>query len=189
MDGRACGTPIRQVCYDAGMRDQPLTMKQEAFASAYVETGNASEAYRLAYDASRSTRKSIEQNASKLLRHAKIAPRIQALQALVAKETVLDLGSVVDSFREVYERSMQHHMVFDSKGKPTGEFQFNAAGANKAMENIGRLLGFYVERSEHKNLNMSVDLSKLSTEQLDAIITNGRQLRAQLALSEGRTEE
>ena len=28
--------------------------------------------------------------------------------------------------------------VFDSQGKPTGEFRFDAAGANRALESIGK---------------------------------------------------
>ncbi len=45
----------------------PLTPKQEAFALAYVETGNASEAYRYAYDAGNMKLASVNRKAKELL--------------------------------------------------------------------------------------------------------------------------
>jgi hypothetical protein len=60
-----------------------LTPKQEAFAQAYVLTGNASAAYRQAYDAKRMSENALNVEASKMIRHPKIALRIAALQAKV----------------------------------------------------------------------------------------------------------
>jgi phage terminase small subunit len=58
-----------------------LTLKQEAFCLAYIETGNASEAYRRAYHASQMSAAAIDVEACRLLGHPKIAPRIAELQA------------------------------------------------------------------------------------------------------------
>lgn len=64
-----------------------LTLKQEKFCNEYTTNGgNASEAYRKAYDASGMKYQSINVNASKLLKNAKIALRIAQLQAPVAKK-------------------------------------------------------------------------------------------------------
>ena len=63
-----------------------LTVKQEAFVLAYIETNNASEAYRRAYDCSKMTEKSINENASKLLKHAKVAPRVAAHRAKLSEK-------------------------------------------------------------------------------------------------------
>ncbi|MEE8112763.1 MAG: hypothetical protein V3T23_00270 [Nitrososphaerales archaeon] len=124
-----------------------LSLKQEAFAVAFVETGSPSQAYRLAYNAENMQSSSISVNASKLLQNTKIALRIANLRdALVA----VDFDYVLDSFKAVYDRSMQDLPVYNNKGEPTGEYQFNAAGANKAMESIGRLKGYFIDRSESK---------------------------------------
>ncbi|AIM40703.1 terminase small subunit [Idiomarinaceae phage 1N2-2] len=56
-----------------------LTPKQEKFAQLYVETGNASEAYRVAYNSS-AKHESVNVNASKLLSSAKVALRVKELQ-------------------------------------------------------------------------------------------------------------
>ncbi|KMK17787.1 terminase [Pluralibacter gergoviae] len=57
-----------------------LTIKQEAFCQAYIETGNASEAYRKAYAADRMKPESVNRKAKELLDNGKIAARIVALQ-------------------------------------------------------------------------------------------------------------
>lgn len=52
--------------------------------------------------------------------------------------------------REVAERTMQAVPVTDSKGEPTGAWTFNAAGANRALELLGRELGMFVDRKDHR---------------------------------------
>lgn len=56
-----------------------LTPKQEKFAQLYVETGNASEAYRAAYD-SNSKHEVVNVKASELLKNGKVAVRVQELR-------------------------------------------------------------------------------------------------------------
>lgn len=62
-----------------------LTPKQEAFALAYVETGNASEAYRRAYSAAKMKPASIAVAASKLIADPNITLRVQELQGKAAE--------------------------------------------------------------------------------------------------------
>ena len=57
-----------------------LTPKQEAFCNYYMETGNASEAYRKAYSCSKMKNAIINVKACELLQNGKIAVRVQELQ-------------------------------------------------------------------------------------------------------------
>ncbi len=50
----------------------PLTPKQEKFCLAYLETGNASEAYRRAYNAAKMKAATVNRNAKALLDNTKI---------------------------------------------------------------------------------------------------------------------
>jgi len=59
----------------------PLTLKQAAFADAYLLTGNASEAYRRAYDVATMLPKTARDNASVLLRHSGVAAAIASRRA------------------------------------------------------------------------------------------------------------
>ena len=58
-----------------------MTPKQEAFCLAYVETGNASEAYRRAYDAARMKPGTVNRKAKELLDNGKIAARVDELRS------------------------------------------------------------------------------------------------------------
>ncbi len=57
------------------------TPKQENFCRTYIETGNASEAYRRAYYAERMKPATVNRAAKELLDNPKIAARVKALQA------------------------------------------------------------------------------------------------------------
>ena len=57
-----------------------MTPKQTAFAEKYVECGNASEAYRHAYDAENSSDTTVWTNASQLLSNTKVTLRVMELQ-------------------------------------------------------------------------------------------------------------
>ena len=81
----------------------PLTPKQEAFALAYVETGNASEAYRRAYNAVKMKPETVNRTAKGLLDNRKIAARVAELQAEHVerhKLTVDDLLAELEQARQ-----------------------------------------------------------------------------------------
>lgn len=61
---------------------------------------------------------------------------------------------------------MQAVPVVDRHGGPTGEFRFDAAGALRALELIGRELGMFVERKEVR----SGPFEGVSDDELDTII-------------------
>lgn len=62
-----------------------LTPKQEAFCQAFIETGNASEAYRRAYNASRMKSYVITVKASELLSSGNVAVRVAELRHSLAE--------------------------------------------------------------------------------------------------------
>lgn len=69
-------------------KDKPLTLKQEKFCQYYVDTdGNASEAYRMAYDASKMKPESIWVTSCRLVKEPKVALRINEIRALRVKES------------------------------------------------------------------------------------------------------
>ena len=81
-----------------------LTPKQENFCLAYLETGNASEAYRRAYDAENMKPDSINVNACKLLADAKIALRLEELREPIMQRhaiTVDDLLAELEQARQL----------------------------------------------------------------------------------------
>ena len=80
-----------------------LTPKQENFCLAYLETGNASEAYRRAYDAENMKPETINRNAFAVLENNKIAARLSELREPIVKAyqiTVMDLVQELEEARQ-----------------------------------------------------------------------------------------
>ena len=76
-----------------------LTANQEAFALAYVETGNAAEAYRRAYDRPDGARDNwIYVEASQLLDHPKVSLRIEEIQAEAARLSIYTVKAAFDEY-------------------------------------------------------------------------------------------
>tara|TARA_B100000767_G_scaffold269944_1_gene292707 strand:+ start:612 stop:1040 length:429 start_codon:yes stop_codon:yes gene_type:complete len=78
-----------------------LTPKQDAFAMAYIETGNASEAYRTAYDVNDNTSdNTISVEASKLRKNPKITLRILELQELLRVRHSITVDSLTKELEQ-----------------------------------------------------------------------------------------
>lgn len=72
-----------------------LTPKQELFAQTYVKTGNASEAYRTAYNVSTTSANTINVKASRLLSESKINLRIKELQEDLSKKHDISKDKII----------------------------------------------------------------------------------------------
>lgn len=77
-----------------------LTIKQEAFCQRYIETGNASEAYRQAYDAERMKPESINRKAKELTDNGKIAARLDEMRQGLAKAHGVTIASLLGELEE-----------------------------------------------------------------------------------------
>ncbi|HAY46678.1 MAG TPA: terminase small subunit [Gammaproteobacteria bacterium] len=84
-----------------------LTPKQNAFAVQYVATGNASEAYRRAYNATNMKRDTIHSRASELLKHGGIAARVTQLKADLATDNEVTFGEVAAALRASIKAAME----------------------------------------------------------------------------------
>ncbi len=147
------------------MEKPELTAKQEAFALAYVETGNAAEAYRRAYDVKAATQHStIYSAASRLMSDPKICARVSELQDQAA---TLMMYTVKDAFEE-YEAARKLAMA---------EGVENPSAAVAAVNGKVKLFGLdQPTKVDHRSGDGSMtpkpglDVSKLSTEALAEIM-------------------
>lgn len=112
-----------------------LTPKQEAFALAYVETGNASEAYRRSHDVSPDTKpETIWSEASRLLANPKVTARVKELQQLARDIAMVSIGTLTDELEKARIKAMG-----DEKG---------ASAAVSAIMGKAKLHGLLVEKAE-----------------------------------------
>ena len=84
-----------------------LTIKQEAFCQAYIETGNASEAYRRAYGAKNQKPETVNRNAFNLTQNTKILARLAELKAEHAKRHNLTVDDLLIELEEARQIALQ----------------------------------------------------------------------------------
>lgn len=112
-----------------------LTPKQEAFALAYVETGNASEAYRRSYNAEKMKPSVIAVKASELLAHGNVSVRVKELQAAALDEHKITMSDILRELEEARVVALQQE-------KP------QAAAMVAATMGKAKLLGMLTDKTE-----------------------------------------
>lgn len=129
-----------------------LTPKQEKFVQEYLVDLNATRAaIRAGY--SEKTAYSIgNENLSK----PEIAAAIEAAQAKLSEKTEITQEWVLGNLKNIAERCMQVAPVLDRKGEQVhvenadGDlvpaFVFNAAGATRAVELLGKHIGMFTDK-------------------------------------------
>lgn len=80
---------------------KPLTPRQEAFCNKYLETGNASEAYRYAYSTDRMKPETINNSGYKLLQKGEIRARIAYLRDNLAEAAGISALKVVRELERI----------------------------------------------------------------------------------------
>ena len=110
-----------------------LTPKQEKFCYGYIETGNASGAYRAAYNAERMKPEVVAVKASELLANGKIAVRIEALRGELRQRHEITVDDLVAELEEARK------LAFETD---------KAAAAVSATMGKAKLLGLVVDKQE-----------------------------------------
>lgn len=114
-------------------KPRPLTQKQEMFCLEYLKAGNASEAYRIAYNAGANAATS-QRNAKTLLGNTKIATRIAELRAPAVAKAQITFESHLARLEAISQRAQELE-------------QMSAACAAEVAR--GKAAGLYVDKVEH----------------------------------------
>lgn len=110
-----------------------LTLKQDAFCLAYVETANASEAYRRAYGAENYSERALWVKASQTLALDKVRIRVEELQQSARDKHAITVDFLTAEYRNAI-----------ALAKTTQ----NAAGLTGAITALGKLHGLIVEKKQ-----------------------------------------
>jgi hypothetical protein len=135
--------------------EERLTFKQETFVNALLQTGNQYEAYCRAYDCENMSRSAIDVEASKLVRHPKIAQRLDRFRESRAAEAILTLEA---------------HMLELQSLRDAARAAGQLSAAITAEVKRGELMRFYVKQVENAHVN---EFSHMSKEELEAFIWDG----------------
>lgn len=120
-----------------------LTPKQEAFCLAYIETGNASEAYRKAYDAEAMKGATVNRSAKELLENPKITARLSELRERAVERTMVTVDMLTERLLRLAQKG-------EDKDTETG---FGVS--RMSLMDIAKLNGLVVDKRE---LSGSVNL-------------------------------
>lgn len=122
-----------------------LTPKQEKFCQEYIKTGNASEAYRRAYDTKKSKESTINRRAKELLDDGKITARLKELQQPAIEKAEMTLERHLNDLKAI------RNAAFKDK-------RFSAAAQAEIAR--GRAAGFYVTKVDVQAEVATTELTK-----------------------------
>lgn len=162
-----------------------LTIKQENFCQAYIETGNASEAYRKAYSYKKMKDSVINIKACELLKNGKVSVRVRELQSELKKSSDIKKTALLEELSCIAFSDIRDYVTFDGttlkfksfddltgkqaraiesiKKSKTG-IELKLHGKSWSIERVCKMLGF----DAPKDLNLNFE--RLPEEQLDQII-------------------
>lgn len=115
-----------------------MTPKQEAFARKYVETGCASTAYRSAYNCANTSDKTVNEEACKLLKNPKVAPRVEQLRQGHQKRHEITVDKLTEMAMKAYDMACADDVKTPS-------------AAVAAVMAIGKLHGLVVDKSKNEH--------------------------------------
>ena len=115
-----------------------LTPKQEKFCQLYIELGNASEAYRQAYDCSRMKTETINTKAKELRKQGPITARISELQ---------------DEHKERHDITVDDLIAELEEARQVAKQEAAAGAMVSATMGKAKILGFDKQVVEHTGAN------------------------------------
>lgn len=120
-----------------------MTPKQIAFCQAYLETGDASEAWRRSYDASKSNKNSVNRRGHEMLQHSKVIAYLAEERAhIMARHRI----TVDDLLRELEE----------ARAAALGADTVQSSAAVSATMSKAKLLGLDKQIIDHQSSDGSM---------------------------------
>lgn len=114
-----------------------LTLKQEKFCLEYMKDGNASRAYREAYNAENMKEATINNNSYKLLQKNDIATRINKLKDEMKSKAILSIEE-----RKELLTKIAKNVSFDKEGNET------YTDARGAIDLLNKMDGVYIQKNQ-----------------------------------------
>lgn len=134
-----------------------LTVKQEAFAQAFVETGDASEAFRRAYDTSNMNPNSINRKAHDAKNHVKIAARVEQLQSKHAKRHDVTVDSLVAELEQIKKIALAAETPQTSAAVQAVMGKAKLTGLDKQLVEVSGNLSVTLSNSQRAALDKALD--------------------------------
>lgn len=140
-----------------------LTIKQENFCNYYIESGNASDAYRRAYDCEKMANETINVKSSELLKSGNVSVRVNELKTILQSKSDITKDAILNELRSIVFADIRDYVEFEDevlRFKPFSEltdsqakaiesikqtkegFELKLHGKNWSIEKVCKMLGF-----------------------------------------------
>lgn len=135
-----------------------MNAQQQKFADQYLVLNNGTKAAVAAGYSPKTAR----QKASQLLVIEEIELYIENGRRLASEKAIVDAAWVQKRFKDISDRCMQAEPVMefvDGEYVESGEYKFDSSGANKATENLGKIIGVYEKDNGQKKPTLELNVT------------------------------
>lgn len=132
-----------------GVYRMALTPKQEKFCQEYIKCGNASEAYRQAYDCGNMQTKTINRRALELLDNGMITARVKTLNEEIKSKAIASAEEIQETLTKLLRGEIQEECVtVEGIGEGCSEAriikkQVTPKDRIKAGETLAKMRGYF----------------------------------------------
>ncbi|MGX4264746.1 terminase small subunit [Clostridioides difficile] len=124
---------------------EDLTEKQKRFCDYYIETGNATEAYKKAYK--NNNQRTSESNGSRLLSNDKVKNYIDERLKQIESKRIADAKEVMEYLTKILRNQEQEEVVIVSENGPEIiKKDVSIKDRNKAAELLGKRYALWTEK-------------------------------------------
>lgn len=149
-----------------------MNQRQSQFVQAYLETGNATQAAKMAGY----SEKTANEQGCRLLAKSNIADAISEARSKLARNTETTLEGLVADCIQVQELALEGTPAMDRYGNPTGQIIRQLSAAKSAIELRAKLTGFLIERRE----NTTKSIHDMNEAELRAELAKEKEKQAKL---------
>lgn len=155
-----------------------MTNKQEIFCKEVIKQNNYSDAYRVAYDTSNMTDKSVNELASTLMKNVKVASRVSELKNKIENKELYTIEKSIKRDLSLIKRYEAALDVLENKESKSDDIDaaermikfIGVGGYNSAQDRLSKQHGFYFEHNKQKKPESSdIDYSKYSVKELQEL--------------------
>lgn len=169
-----------------------LTEKQENFCRYYLDTGNMSEAYRMAYDTSNMAPTTVQREAHRLVENHKITTRLSEMREERAKESKIKREEVEEILANIIRANPEDLYMEDPT---TGKIKIKSPNqlpkrARNALKNLQNKKG-EVKYEFHDKLQAIKQIASMNGWEAErkVAITNGDKPISELRIGFGDDDE
>ena len=138
--------------------ERKLTQKQENFCQEFIKCGNASEAYRKAYNCKKMKPETVTDSASKLLKNPYITHRVEVLNEEIKSAKIADAQEIQETLTKLMrgEEVEQVPMMSDD-GVVIAEKTITPKDRIKAGETLAKMRGYFDLKLKIENVPIIED--------------------------------